>query len=112
MAAHPHVDAAVDDAIRRVLAAEALAEDDVRAALCRAEAMREAARADARAIAARAERRIGVMRHRFEVLTRGEVARLDAQCVEAAGSAPVGLEPALVARAAQAVAAELTDGVA
>ncbi|MDH5288020.1 MAG: hypothetical protein OEX23_15470 [Betaproteobacteria bacterium] len=109
MGAHPQVDTAADEAIRRVLAAEAEGEASVRAAQREADALRELARAGARAIAARTERRIGTLRRRFEALTQRMAADLDARCAApATGVADAAVDPQLVARAVAAVAAELT----
>jgi vacuolar-type H+-ATPase subunit H len=97
-------DAAVDDAIRRVLDAEAAAEARVNDAHARAEALREAARTEARAIAARAQRRIVAMRHRFEARTRDDVDR----CAQDAPSAAPAPDAALVTRIVASLAADLT----
>lgn len=112
MKARPWIDTAgVDDAIRRVLAAEAAAEASMRDAARSAEAIIDTARTDARAIGTRAERRIRAMRSVFEAHTAGAVARLDATDRDApAGRDAATVDARLVARAAGAVAAGLTGG--
>jgi hypothetical protein len=115
MAAHatPTVIARVDDAIVRVLHAEQSARDGVAQCGASAERERRQARARARAIAERAAERVARVHQRTETAMRTEIARLNEQ--RAALRLPAAAdpdEPALVARALDRLAAELTGGSA
>lgn len=100
-----------DEAIALVLRRERAASDAIAAAQAEALHLAEAARADARAIAARAERRMRCVAAAFEREAQVRTAALDAQAAAMAQAhVPTAQDTALLARAVQALAAELTGG--
>ena len=99
----------VDEAIARVVAAEADAAAAVAQAQAEADAMVEQARSAARAIEACTERRIAAARARFERHVVEQVAALDAQAAALdTDHEPNADDLAAIERAARAMAAKLT----
>lgn len=103
--------AAVDQAIGRVLAAEAAARASVEAAAREAAAEVEAARRDARTIVERTERRVRLACARHGAAVADRVARIEALAeAQSVRHDVTNGELALAIRAAVEIAAELTGG--
>ncbi len=106
----PSADTA-DEAIALVLRHERAAREAIEAAQAEALQLAEAARAQARATAARAERRMRCVAAAFEHEAQARTAALDAQAAAMAQAHVLTpQESAQLARAVQALAAELTGG--
>jgi hypothetical protein len=102
---------AVEAAIARVLASERAARDAVARDRDEAAAMTEAARGEARALHDRTERRMRALRAAFERKVSTELAALEAEAAALVKHEELSAdEQARVARAAAALAAELTGG--
>jgi hypothetical protein len=101
---------AVESAIARVLDAERVAQESVKAAEAEAAAITERARALGRAIADRTEWRLRSVRLAFEARAAGEVSMLDAAAAEAGvGHELSGADLARLDAAVATLAARLTD---
>ena len=105
------LEATIEAAIARVLAAERDAREAVARATRDADALNEKARADARALADRTERRIRSVRAAYERKVAAEIAAIDAQAASQDERQALSAEDLQrLERALGALAAELTGG--